>query len=167
MAIPVLTQKLIVHIKVVLRRIKRRMWLLKGQLEEERHGWVLGLEEFNGFGHQPVAWMESLCIRPRPGHPGITIEAVVHEIGLRTQLGLKEFEVVTGLLKRSPISPIIVAIDMEVAVVQGHMVKAQTLAGWIDMHLTDTLGLVARIPEGLGQGLGEIPRHLVFVAHPS
>ena len=50
---------------------------------------------------------------------------------------------------------------------QGHMVKAQTLAGWVDVHLADTLGLVAGIPEGLGQGLGEIPRHLVFVAHPS
>ena len=124
MAIPFLTQELIVHIKVVLRRIKRRMWLLKGQLEEERHGWILGLEEFNGFGHQPVGRMEGFRIRPRSGHPGITIEAVVHEIGLRTQLGLEELEVVTGLLKGSPISPIIVAIDMEIAVMQGHMVKA-------------------------------------------
>ena len=143
------------------------MWLLKGQLEEERHGWVLGLKEFNGFRHQPVAWMEGFRIRPRSGHPGITIEAVIHEVGLRPQLGLEEFEIVTRLLKGSPISPIIVAIDMEIAVVQGHMVKAQTLASWIDVHLADTLGLVARIPEGLGKGLGEVPRHLVFVAHPS
>ena len=83
MAIPFLAQELIIHIEIILRRIKRRMWLLKGQLEEERHSWILGLEEFNSFGHKPVAWMEGLRIRPWPGHPGITIKAVVHEVGLR------------------------------------------------------------------------------------
>ena len=153
---------LVVAIESPLRRVKRSVRTVEGQVEEEGAGRVTPVEPLRCLGDDPIRGVQFFRLIPGTRNHRITFEAIIDVVlrGTRAFLLAQPRQVVVV----HPRIALAVTRVVKIAIVQNDIIKTNATALGPIVHLTNCLGLVPCIAKCPGERNRHIEGNSILIA---
>ena len=138
-----------------------------GRHEEEGPARISSSQEIEAPVCNPVGRMIFFLVHPGTGQVAVAVDSGVGDICADSQVLLEPVEVIVCDKLGFPVGDACVSRAVKVSVVQFHVVKAEIIAEWVDVHLSDALCVVSRPGKLFRHGVVIVPRNVVLVPDPA